>query len=132
VTASGSKHLVGCHGGGNSDGGNSAAGFGLTFAFVGTAQVAAAGLAIASFAAGPIYGFLIAKGLEVASVEDSAKATRLLILAGSVGGFAIPALLQVDPSITLAAMVGAIAMVAIAPLGALEERTNTNKQRVVP
>ena len=68
----------------------------------------------------------------MASVEDSAKATRLLILAGSVGGFAIPALLQVDPSITLAAMVGAIAMVAIAPLGALAERTNTNKQRVGP
>ncbi len=108
----------------------SAAGLGLTFSFVGTAQVAAAGLAIASFAAGPIYGFLIAKGLEVASVEDSAKATRLLILAGSVGGFAIPALLQVDPSITLAAMVGAIAMFAVALLGALAARTNTNRERV--
>ena len=108
----------------------SAAGLGLTFTFVGTAQLAAAGLAIASFAAGPIYGFLIAKGLEVASVEDSAKATRLLILAGSVGGFAIPALLQVDPSITLAATVGAIAMFAVASLGALAAGTNTNRERV--
>ena len=108
----------------------SAAGLGTTLAFVGSAQMAAAGLAIASFAAGPIYGFLIAKGLEVASVESSAKATRLLILAGSVGGFLIPALLQVDPSITLAALVGALAMVAVASLGALAAKTTIKSERV--
>jgi len=106
----------------------SAAGLGLTFTFVATAELAAAGLAIASFAAGPIYGFLIAKGLEVASVESSAKATRLLILSGAAGGFAIPALLQANPSITFAAFAGALAMFAVAVIGTLASRTTKSEK----
>lgn len=80
------------------------------------------GYALAAFATGPIYGLLIGQALRRVESRQVSKATRNIILIGAAGGFAIPSLVQVFPSQTLAIASAAAAMVLVSTASAVSKQ----------
>lgn len=108
----------------------SAAGLAMTLFSSGAVLPMALGLALAAFGAGPVYGFLLAQGLELVKREQSAKASRALILAGAFGGFVIPLVLQFDPSVFAAAAVAMMAMLGVSLIGQAVSRNEVAEEKV--
>lgn len=77
------------------------------------------GYAVASLAAGPIYGILIGQALRRVPGERVSKATRNLILMGAAGGFVIPGIVQLAPSIQVALLAAALGMALVSGAAAL-------------
>lgn len=69
--------------------------------------------AISVFAAGPVYGQIIGAALKTAELENANAFTTIIIIAGAAGGFLIPALIQLSPSIAVAGWLSATAMLLV-------------------
>lgn len=80
------------------------------------------GYSLAAFATGPIYGLLIGQALKTVESGQVSKATRNIILIGAAGGFALPGLVQVFPSQTLAIAAAATAMVLVSTASAVSKQ----------
>lgn len=100
----------------------SSAGLLLIFLSSDVLALAAAGFVLASFAAGPLYGFLIGVGLQPVAAEQSSRATRLLVLGGAAGGFFMPAVAQLVPGLGFASIVAAASMATVAVIGIASSR----------
>ena len=85
------------------------------------------GFAAAIFAAGPIYGQILAIALNTKTASEASKATMMLIVSGAAGGFLLPALVQIRPSVEFALLLSGAAMAAVAISGLLAKSMTTPK-----
>lgn len=69
--------------------------------------------AFAVFAAGPIYGLLIGRVLELVQPADASGTTAAIIVVGAAGGFLIPGLVQFNPGVTQAALGAGLSLVFV-------------------
>ena len=94
----------------------SAAGLSLiigSVSFQSNPSAALIAFAISVFAAGPVYGQIIGAALKTAELENANTFTTIIIIAGAAGGFLIPALIQLSPSIAVAGWLSATAMLLV-------------------
>jgi len=69
---------------------------------------ALAAFGLATVAAGPCYALIIGLALDAKDSASPVALTSALVLAGSVGGFVLPGILQVFPEIRFAALIAGI------------------------
>jgi fucose permease len=67
---------------------------------------------LATVAAGPCYALIIGLALDAKDSGNSVALTSTLVLAGSVGGFVLPGILQRLPEIESAALIAGCGFVA--------------------
>ena len=85
------------------------------------------GFALAIFAAGPIYGQILAIALETKTASEASRATMTLIVSGSAGGFLLPAVVQIQPSIEFALLLSGAALACVATMGLIAKSMLTSK-----
>jgi len=72
------------------------------------------GFGLATFAAGPIYSLIIGAALDAYEQTSAVGLTSVLIFSGAAGGFLLPALLQLSPNISSAALFAGLGFAATA------------------
>ena len=85
------------------------------------------GFAAAIFAAGPIYGQILAIALNTKTASEASRATMMLIVSGAAGGFLLPALVQIRPSVEFALLLSGVAMAIVAISSLLAKSITTPK-----